>query len=430
MAREMAASFSWSTWSPTFVLSRERTLWLVAAAAKSAVAFGEAVIDKYLNKLSSADHPLKELDALLGLVSIELDSAQIGRYLIAELEAIDRAADDTLIRSEYFPELLQSAIEVLRDPEQATRRFRAIRRAQSKNPKSKSPRLFGLDALRSDPATMLSSGHCLGLLALPTIIGSHPSEYYPRHSSPGFLIRPAQSAILRRAWNSRSSPHEPRIFISRDRPIGPCPPGSPIGTDYPARYSSRNEANMSFIAGKRAYRFLPQCCEIGRSQRAQACRRSREGTTARRMSSDVFKSRFRSGRKKSRNCFLPIWRSAPLQAGPTRGARTFLSPSEINSTAYHNPDGTTKPGELDSGIILLATVRHAESGETGFWVLRSLAANPRGIPGPYKNGKSACARSDGTAHGNARQPGRILCRGLARQPRRRRAQHVLAVSLR
>ena len=209
---ELAASFSWSTWSPTFVLSRERTLWLVAAAAKSAVAFGEAVIDRYLNKLSRADHPLKELDALLGLVSIGLDGPEIGRYLVTVLEAIDRAADDTSSRSEYFPELLQSAIAVLRDPEQATRRFLRFVEHEA-NPKSKSPRLFGLDALRSDPATMLSSGHCLGLLALPTIVGSDPSEYYPRHGSPGFLIRPRDVLqILRRAWNSRSPLKDRRIL--------------------------------------------------------------------------------------------------------------------------------------------------------------------------------------------------------------------------
>ena len=209
---ELAASFSWSTWSPTFVLSRERTLWLVAAAAKSAVAFGEAVIDRYLNKLSRADHPLKELDALLGLVSIELDGPEIGRYLVTVLEAIDRAADDASSRSEYFPDLLQSAIAVLRDPEQATRRFLRFVEHEA-NPKSKSPRLFGLDALRSDPATMLSSGHCLGLLALPTIVGSDPSEYYPRHGSPGFLIRPRDVLqILRRAWDSRSPLKDRRIL--------------------------------------------------------------------------------------------------------------------------------------------------------------------------------------------------------------------------
>jgi hypothetical protein len=37
---EMASSFTWKEWTPSFVLSRERTLWLMAAAAKSAIAFG------------------------------------------------------------------------------------------------------------------------------------------------------------------------------------------------------------------------------------------------------------------------------------------------------------------------------------------------------------------------------------------------------
>jgi hypothetical protein len=47
----MANSFTWTSWTPTFPLVRERTIWLAAAAARSAVAFGAGVVDRYLDAL-------------------------------------------------------------------------------------------------------------------------------------------------------------------------------------------------------------------------------------------------------------------------------------------------------------------------------------------------------------------------------------------
>ena len=44
---DMASQFRWTTWTPTFPLLRERTVWLAACAARSAVAFGEPVIGQY-----------------------------------------------------------------------------------------------------------------------------------------------------------------------------------------------------------------------------------------------------------------------------------------------------------------------------------------------------------------------------------------------
>ena len=84
---QMAMSFEWRTWSPTFTLSRERTLWLMAAAVKSAVTFGEAVVEKYLKKLSASDHPVKSFDALAGLVAIGLDQPNSSGHILTELLA-------------------------------------------------------------------------------------------------------------------------------------------------------------------------------------------------------------------------------------------------------------------------------------------------------------------------------------------------------
>ena len=65
----MASQFSWTMWTPTFPLLRERTAWLAACAARPALAFGEPVIGRYLAALSKAEHPMKAFDALFGLVA-------------------------------------------------------------------------------------------------------------------------------------------------------------------------------------------------------------------------------------------------------------------------------------------------------------------------------------------------------------------------
>src|SRR5258708_24324867 len=70
---DMASQLSWAMWTPTFPLLRERTVWLAACAARSAVAFGEPVIGQYLATLSKTEHPMKAFGALFRLVSIALD---------------------------------------------------------------------------------------------------------------------------------------------------------------------------------------------------------------------------------------------------------------------------------------------------------------------------------------------------------------------
>ena len=71
----MADQFAWINWTPTFPLLRERTIWLAACAAKSAAAFGEAVVSKYLVRLQRTRYPFKAFDALFGLTAIALTSS-------------------------------------------------------------------------------------------------------------------------------------------------------------------------------------------------------------------------------------------------------------------------------------------------------------------------------------------------------------------
>jgi hypothetical protein len=208
---EMASAFTWREWTPSFVLSRERTLWLMAAAAKSAVAFGEPVLDRYLSKLSSSDHPIKGFDALLGLVAIGLDRPDIASAVVAEIEAIRASKVEDRSRPGFIGPMLNSAIETLREPQAAEKLFKRSTRDAATS-KLAHPKLLGLDALRLDSTEITPEGRLLGLIALPSIIRLPLGEYYPRQSN-SLLIRPRDiSLILERAWAAASSDYGPRIL--------------------------------------------------------------------------------------------------------------------------------------------------------------------------------------------------------------------------
>jgi hypothetical protein len=208
---EMASAFTWREWTPSFVLSRERTLWLMAAAAKSAVAFGEPVLDRYLSKLSSSDHPIKGFDALLGLVAIGLDRPDIASAVVAEIEAIGASKVEDRSRRGFIGPMLNSAIETLREPQAAEKLFKRSTRDAATS-KLAHPKLLGLDALRLDSTEITPEGRLLGLIALPSIIRLPLGEYYPRQSN-SLLIRPRDiSLILERAWAAASSDYGPRIL--------------------------------------------------------------------------------------------------------------------------------------------------------------------------------------------------------------------------
>ena len=208
---DMASSFTWREWTPSFVLSRERTLWLMAAAAKSAIAFGEPVLDRYLSKLSRSDHPLKSFDALLGLVAIGLDRPDIAAAVVTEVEAIGAFKAEDRSWSGFLGPMFNSAIETLREPQVAERQFDRFAR-DAATARLAHPKLLGLDALRLDSTEITSEGQILGLIALPSIVRSPLGEDYPRLSN-SLLIRPRDiSVILERAWAAAPSDDGPRVL--------------------------------------------------------------------------------------------------------------------------------------------------------------------------------------------------------------------------
>jgi hypothetical protein len=85
----------------------------------------------------------------------------------------------------------------------------------------------------------------------------------------------------------------------------------------------------------------------------------------------------------------PSWEAASLPPGPSDRANLLIAFRNRLHTVYYDDDGKPRLGEQDRGIVVLVVARHADDGEVGFWVVRSLAASPSSIPGPYGNSKPA-----------------------------------------
>jgi hypothetical protein len=90
---DMVKEIQWILWTPTFPLLRERTLWLAASAARSAIAFGHDVVEKYLRLVSHATHPVKVFDALYGLSAIALADVDAARTVLAELRSLKKRVE-------------------------------------------------------------------------------------------------------------------------------------------------------------------------------------------------------------------------------------------------------------------------------------------------------------------------------------------------
>jgi hypothetical protein len=52
---DLATSYKWQRWTPSMALLRERTCWLAACAARSAIAFGPTIIPNYLAALGRSN---------------------------------------------------------------------------------------------------------------------------------------------------------------------------------------------------------------------------------------------------------------------------------------------------------------------------------------------------------------------------------------
>lgn len=212
---DIAKTFVWRRWTPSFALLRERTMWLAAVAARTAAAFGDGVADDYVVALARADHPIESFDALFGLVTIGLTHERRAGDLTREIErAALFVAHGDLPDDIYLQQMLNTALLVLRDPVEATKRLVATPGfAKAFHPTSEG--LMGAALIRSDPVEMSPSGDFIGLLALPRIVGIDGARFYP--TDPARLSPLKASAeqvqmVLRRAWQPDSTPTTARLL--------------------------------------------------------------------------------------------------------------------------------------------------------------------------------------------------------------------------
>jgi hypothetical protein len=200
---DMASRLSWTMWTPTFSLLRERTAWLAACAARSAVAFGEPVIGQYLATLSKAEHPMKAFDALFGLVAIALGRNVVAASILSEIGSLKRALDGRHVEhADYFKMAYHDAIRVISE---------ADSREQADDAE-----ILDLDwraqlrigfatraALCTDPASFSASGRFVGFSILPAVVSAAPEEHYCATATEwrDFDVSGQDIAsIIRRAW--------------------------------------------------------------------------------------------------------------------------------------------------------------------------------------------------------------------------------------
>lgn len=196
---DMAHTFTWVNWTPSFALVRERTAWLAAAAARSAAAFGPAVAPHYLQALEDARHPTKVFDALLGLVAIAC--AHDEAFGPVEEGIVRRRRDSKQLEmpGQRFADL---AYQSARSSLNAWRRGQHIPADTGPDPEGaveSDPDLATRQALWIDPTDAGPDGNMFGIAMLPTVLSVSAEHHYPVRS---FKV-PQQSLmreILRRAW--------------------------------------------------------------------------------------------------------------------------------------------------------------------------------------------------------------------------------------
>jgi hypothetical protein len=200
---DMAASFTWHSWTPSFPLFRERSLWMAAVAAKSAIAFGPSVVDRYLETLERARSPMRVLDSLFGLTALALDVRDLGDHIAAELRAREPRSDGGY-DAQMIARAYASALSVIGNPEVGVREVTESGLLGADSARDDGG-LFTDVMMNCDPGAFLPSGQVLGLAALPLLINVEPETFYAATPARRKAAAPREGEIgqlLRRAWAS------------------------------------------------------------------------------------------------------------------------------------------------------------------------------------------------------------------------------------
>ena len=192
-------------WTPSLGFTRERTVWLAAAGAKSAAAFGPAMIEFYVHALGASRDAIRIFDALFGLAAIALRHEDVRERVLkavmsqAEISARQPVDDVAAVALAY-----RSAIDILkchpRDRQVTAALARVGWKADNEGDGLASP-----EAFRLDPMEVGQDGKMLGFSVLPSMLSASPGQHYPRSKSRVFRLKLSEkelSRIMRRAWPS------------------------------------------------------------------------------------------------------------------------------------------------------------------------------------------------------------------------------------
>ncbi len=202
---DMAKALAWDVATPSFPLLRERTMWLAAAAARSAAAFGAGVVDRYADILARSTDVMQRIDALYGLTAIGLSDGAV-RESIAGVIAAEGNLARRLTGTEFTDAAFRSAISCLTRTEAEPAADLDLCRRLSWQPAS----LRGLatsEMFRLDPTEIDETGQMIGFRALPYILQAKMPFHYPlraRAREPLLPTLDEMPELFLRAWGAPS----------------------------------------------------------------------------------------------------------------------------------------------------------------------------------------------------------------------------------
>jgi hypothetical protein len=206
---DMAKSFTWVNWTPTFPLVRERTVWLAAGAARSAAAFGSDVVPLYLRALAEARHPMKVFDALFGLVAIACTEESAFEPVREGIVRVERTLRSHRMPGQDYADLaFQTAAESLRIWDRGLEPPKHILARLGWNSNGRAG-LATRAALTLDPTDLGTTGEMIGLAVLPAILRSTTAHHFPVHAEsvqPKLPRLREMRSMLRRAWSPAAGP--------------------------------------------------------------------------------------------------------------------------------------------------------------------------------------------------------------------------------
>jgi len=204
---ELAQSFSWQNWTPSFPLVRERMLRLAVRGAWASARFGASLAEPYLKTLE-AGPLLRAFDGVLGLVSIALLSRQECRPIHRAIaKAITRRRRARVEDSIVMDALLRSADCALERPEEAAGRtsLRGHARAQDAEPVGVRPPFDAIDD-DIDAAEIDEDGFCPAILAMGTFAPAPAGALFRDHTGPIEWTPERALNALKRTLGPRNTP--------------------------------------------------------------------------------------------------------------------------------------------------------------------------------------------------------------------------------